>query len=248
MSAVRTPAKHPRPTVVGRAPDELAGRDQPAGEAAPVAVRGTPDGAIESRLAVMPTVDLVARVRTGDRDALEVICLRCLRGLHGFAAGRVPPRIRGMVDTQDLVAEALEKGLAKLLDLDLGRAGALMAYFRQILRNLIVDKIRGADRAPRPEPLNDQHADDTLSPLERALDREKVEIYEAALQRLKPRDAEMIILRVDHQASYDEVAVFLGQSTANAARIAVRRALLKLANEMSRASRVRGERRGGDES
>src|SRR5687768_2140769 len=77
MSAVRTPAKHPRPTVVGRAPDELAGRDQPAGEAAPVAVRGTPDGAIESRLAVMPTVDLVARVRTGDRDALEVICLRC---------------------------------------------------------------------------------------------------------------------------------------------------------------------------
>jgi DNA-directed RNA polymerase specialized sigma24 family protein len=103
------------------------------------------------------------------------------------------------------------------------------------------------DPAPRPASLNGQHVDDTLSRLERALDREKVEMYEAALQRLKPRDAEMIILRVEHQASYDEIAVFLGQPTANAARIAVRRALFRLANEMSRASRVRGAKRGGDE-
>jgi RNA polymerase sigma factor (sigma-70 family) len=223
MSVVPTSAKHSGRRVGGQAPDT----------------------APDSAFAVMSTMDLVARVRSGDQDALEAVCVRCLRGLHGFAAGRVPPRIRGMWDTQDLVAEALEKGLAKLLDLDLGRHGALMAYLRQVLRNLIVDKIRAADRAPRPTPLDDQHVDDTLSPLERALDREKVELYEAALQCLKPRDAELIILRVEQQADYDEIAVFLSLPTANAARIAVRRALFRLAHEMSRASRVRGAKKDG---
>ena len=207
-----------------------------------------PDGAPESAFAVMSTLDLVARVRRGDQEALEAVCLRCLRGLHAFAAGRVPPRIRGMWDTQDLVAEAFEKGLARLLDLDLGRQGALMAYFRQILRNLIVDKVRAADRAPMTATLDDRHVDDTLSPLELALDREKLERYEAALQRLKPRDAELIILRVEQQADYEEMVVFLGLPSANAARVAVRRALLRLAHEMSGASRVRGAKKDGESS
>ena len=199
-------------------------------------------------MAVMSTVDLVARVRGGDQDALEAVCHRCLSGLHAFAAGRVPPRIRGMCDTQDLVAEALEKGLTRLLDLDLPRQGALMAYFRQVLRNLIVDKVRAADRAPRTATLDDRHVDDTLSPLEQALDREKLERYEAALQRLKPRDAELIILRVEQQADYAEIVVFLGLPSTNAARVAVRRALLRLAHEMSIASRVRGTKKHGESS
>jgi RNA polymerase sigma factor (sigma-70 family) len=192
------------------------------------------------------TLDLVARVRGGDQDALEVVCLRCLKGLRCFAAGRVPPRIRGMVDTQDLVAEALQKGLNRLLDIDLGRAGALMAYLRQVLKNLIVDKVRAADRAPRSTLLDERVVDDTQSPLERALDREKVELYEEALQRLKPRDAEMIILRVEQQAPYDEIAVYMGLPTANAARTAVRRALFRLAHAMSRVTRVQDGKPDGD--
>ena len=207
-----------------------------------------PDGAPASALAVMSTVDLVARVRRGDQEALEAVCLRCLRGLHGYAAGRVPPRIRGLCDTQDLVAEALEKGLARLLDLDVGRQGALMAYFRQILRNLIIDKVRAAERGPRTATLDDRLVDDTLSPLELALDREKLERYDAALQRLKPRDAELIILRVEQQSDYEEIVLFLGLPSVNAARVAVRRALLRLAHEMSSASRVRGAKKGGESS
>jgi len=226
MSAVPTSAKHSRRRVGG----------QP------------PDGAPESAFAVMSTVDLVARVRGGDQEALEAVCLRCLTGLHAFAAGRVPRRIRGMLDTQDLVAEALERGVARLLDVDLPRQGALMAYFRQILRNLIVDKVRAAERVPVPASLDDRHADDTRSPLELALDREKLDRYDAALQRLKPRDAELIILRVEQQADYEEIVVFLGLPSANAARVAVRRALLRLAHEMSGTSRGRGATKDGESS
>lgn len=203
------------------------------------------DMAAEPALAMMSTVDLVARYRGGDQEALEAVCLRCLRGLHAFAAGRVPPHIRGMCDTQDLVAEALEKGVSRLLDLDLGRQGALMAYFRQVLKNLIVDKVRAAERAPVAAPLDDRHVANTRSPLELALDREKVERYEAALERLKPRDAELIVLRVEQQADYEEIAVFLGLRSANAARVAARRALFRLAHEMSSPHRVRGAKKDG---
>jgi RNA polymerase sigma-70 factor, ECF subfamily len=225
MSVVPTSAKHPPPAVDGKTSDAAAPDPRPE---------------------LTSTIELVARVRNGDPDALEAVCLRCLKGLRCFAAGRVPPRIRGMVDTQDLVAEALEKGLNRLLDLDLGRQGALMAYLRQILKNLIVDKIRAADRAPTSTLLDNQHVDDTQSPLERALDREKVELYEEALQRLKPRDAEMIILRVEQQAPYDEIAIYMGLPTANAARTAVRRALFRLAHVMSRVSRVKDGKGNGE--
>ena len=123
-----------------------------------------------------------------------------------------------------------------------------MAYFRQILRNLIVDKVRAAERVPVPASLDDRHADDTRSPLELALDREKLDRYDAALQRLKPRDAELIILRVEQQADYEEIVVFLGLPSANAARVAVRRALLRLAHEMSGMSRGRGATKDGESS
>jgi RNA polymerase sigma factor (sigma-70 family) len=251
MSAVSTSAKHPHTGVDRRTADDLAARDQSAivpagiGVAKIVTPRAT-EAVPDPPSALISTLDLVARVRNGDQDALEAVCLRCLKGLRCFAAGRVPPRIRGMLDTQDLVAEALEKGLARLLDLDLGREGALMAYLRQVLKNLIVDKIRAADRAPTSTLLDDQYVDDTQSPLEKALAREKVELYEAALQRLKPRDAEMIILRVEQQASYDEIAIYMGLPTANAARTAVRRALFRLAHAMSRVSRVQDGKSDGD--
>jgi RNA polymerase sigma factor (sigma-70 family) len=251
MSVVPTSAKHPDLAVDRQTAEDLAVRNQspgvPAGiGAAKILAPLATDAVPNPRSELISTLDLVARVRNGDQDALEVVCLRCLRGLRCFAAGRVPPRIRGMVDTQDIVAEALEKGMARILDLDLGRQGALMSYLRQVLKNLIVDKIRAADRAPTSTLLDDQHVDDTQSPLERALDREKVELYEEALQRLKPRDAELIILRVEQQASYDDVAVYMGLTTANAARTAVRRALFRLAYVMSRVSRVQDGKCDGD--
>jgi RNA polymerase sigma factor (sigma-70 family) len=192
------------------------------------------------------TLDLVARLRAGDKEALDIVWARCWKSLSCFAAGRVPPRIRGMLETQDLVAEALEKGLSRLLDIELARDGALMSYLRRVLKNLIVDKIRAADRSPLRASLDDQQLDDTLSPLDRALEREKAELYEAALERLKPRDAELILLRVEQQSNYDEIALHRGLPTANAARIAVRRALFRLAHEMSRVKRSRCGQADGD--
>jgi DNA-directed RNA polymerase specialized sigma24 family protein len=61
-----------------------------------------------------------------------------------------------------------------------------------------------------------------------------VERYEAALQRLRPEEREAIIARVEMERSYQEIAISLGKPSADAARMAVSRALLRLAEEMNR--------------
>jgi hypothetical protein len=55
---------------------------------------------------------------------------------------------------------------------------------------------------------------------------------EAALQRLKPADREAIVARIELQQSYAEVAVALDKPTADAARVAVTRALARLVKAM----------------
>jgi RNA polymerase sigma-70 factor (ECF subfamily) len=78
----------------------------------------------------------------------------------------------------------------------------------------------------------DDRPDPAPSPLEHAIGREGIERYEAALQRLKPADREAIVARLELQQSYEEVAVALGKPTANAARVAVTRALARLLREL----------------
>ena len=54
----------------------------------------------------------------------------------------------------------------------------------------------------------------------------------SALQRLKPAEREAIVARVELQLTYEELAVALDKPSKDAARMAVARALLRLAMEM----------------
>jgi len=78
----------------------------------------------------------------------------------------------------------------------------------------------------------DEHADSGASPLEEAIGREALERYENALQRLRPEEREVIIARVEMQQSYAQIAAAHGKASPDAARMAVTRALLRLAEEM----------------
>ena len=70
--------------------------------------------------------------------------------------------------------------------------------------------------------------------LDLAIGSEAVERYDAALARLRPEEREAIVARVEMDCSYQEVAEALGKPSADAARMAVSRALLRLAEEMNR--------------
>ena len=112
--------------------------------------------------------------------------------------------------------------------------GALQAYLRQTLANRIRDEIRGVTRRPAPSPLDQAAppADDQASPLEQAIGREALDAYEGALKRLRPSDREAIVARIELQYSYQQLAEALGKPSAEAARMAVARALVRLANDM----------------
>ena len=71
-----------------------------------------------------------------------------------------------------------------------------------------------------------------MSPLDRAIGSENVARYDAAVRRLSPADREAIVGRIELEYSYAELAVVLNKPTADAARVAVTRAMKRLADGM----------------
>jgi len=187
-----------------------------------------PDGGAPLAPSVTSTVRLLSRARAGDREALEALFARFGPELRRFARGRLPRQVRGMVDTPDVVQETLLQTFTHLNGFDNRGDGALRAYMRQVLVNRIKDEIRRAGRRPAGDPIDEAHADDGQSPLEAAIGRQGVERYETALASLKGEDRELVIARVELGLSYPEIAGSTGRASANAARMAVVRALVRL--------------------
>jgi len=196
----------------------------------PLADRASPtgDAALES------TYALVERAKTGDREALDRLFARFLPSLRRWASGRLPRWTRDLMDTDDLVQETVMRALNRIDRFESRHEGALQAYLRQAIVNRIRDEIRRGKRSPTETPLADNAADRGASPLELAIGGEALERYESALARLRPEEREAIIARIEMDGTYQDVARALGKPSADAARMAVSRALLRLAEEMSR--------------
>lgn len=180
------------------------------------------------------TTALLERARQGDEDALNELFRRHMPPLRRWARGRLPQWTRDLRDTEDLVQETLAQTLRHIGSFEPRHEGALQAYLRQALVNRVRDEVRRVSRHPAGLELQDQDAvrDPVASPLEQVIGREALDRYEAALQRLRPEDRELIIARVEMQQSYQQIAVAHGKSSADAARMAVTRALMKIAEEM----------------
>jgi RNA polymerase sigma-70 factor (ECF subfamily) len=177
---------------------------------------------------------LIGRARQGDALALDALCHRYLPRLRRWAHGRLPRWARDAVDTQDLVQDTLVQVLRRVDSFEPRHDGAFQAYLRQALVNRLRDEIRRAARRPAIEDLDPDNASPDPSPLEMAIGQEALQRYEAALARLRPEDREAIIIRVELGCPYADVAAALGKPSAAAAHMAVSRALVRLANEMSR--------------
>jgi RNA polymerase sigma-70 factor, ECF subfamily len=180
------------------------------------------------------TYELVERAKSGDDEALNRLFARYLPSLRRWASGRLPRWSRDLMDTDDLVQETVIRAVKRIDRFESRHEGALQAYLRQAIVNRIRDEVRRAKRSPMPSALDENAADAGASPLEEAIGGEALECYEAALTRLRPEEREAIVARVEMDGSYQEVATALGKPSADAARMAISRALLRLAQEMSR--------------
>jgi RNA polymerase sigma-70 factor (ECF subfamily) len=191
-----------------------------------------PDSQFSPPQTLDSTVELLNRAKGGDRSALEILLERSLPALRRWARGRLPVAARGALDTQDLVQDTVLKSLGRLEQFEPRHEGALQAYLRQAVLNRIRDEVRRVVRRPAQAELSESQPAEQASPLDVAIGRQGVDRYEAALQRLRPADREAIIGRFELQHDYQELAIILGKPNANAARVAVTRALARLMEQM----------------
>jgi RNA polymerase sigma factor (sigma-70 family) len=180
---------------------------------------------------------LIERAQRGDRGALERLFARLRPPLQRWARGRLPVWARGLVDTDDLVQDSLLQTFKRIEAFELHYPGGLQGYLRQAVLNRLRDELRRRQRQPVFEEVEAVHLEATGSPLEAAIGSEEAARYEAALARLRPEDREAIVARIEMGYDYGELADALGKPSPDAARKAVQRAILRLAEEL-RSGRV----------
>jgi RNA polymerase sigma-70 factor (ECF subfamily) len=181
------------------------------------------------------SVDLLLKAQSGDDDALNRLLARYLPRLQRWASGRLPLGVRTMLDTGDLVQDAVINALRHLNTFEIRTEGALQAYLRRAVNNRITDLYRRAARRPGRVEIPEDIAAGHTSPLEAAIGAEALERYERALASLTEGEREAVVLRVELGLSYEEIAGQLEKPSADAARMAVTRAIARLAAEMRRA-------------
>ena len=190
-------------------------------------------GGRDALLSDEPTIELVLKARGGDRRAVEALLQRCLPQLRRWAHGKLPGYAREALDTGDLVQEAALHLLQRVDQFEPRHVGAMQAYLRLSVMNRIRDEIRRVARRPVSVELVEEPAAEAPSPLEVTIQNESYERYRTALDLLSPRHRELVVAKMEAQWSLTRIADHFGIGTADAARMAVNRALQRLAKEIS---------------
>ena len=178
------------------------------------------------------TASLVERARHGDSTALQVLLRRYLPRLQHWASRRLPHFARDLLDTDDLVQEAVINTIRRLDNFEPKNPGSFLAYLRRAILNRIGDEIRRAQRKELKAEFFREGMSPQRSPLEEAIGSETIERYERALAELEPDAQEAVIARIELGFSYAEIAESIGKPSADAVRMMVGRAIKKLAESM----------------
>ena len=181
---------------------------------------------------MLATVELLRLAKAGEPRALEQLMARYLPRLRRWASGRLPMRARSLMDTTDLVQETLLRVIEGLDRIEVRGPGGFQAYVRQAVLNRIQDEVRWASRRPGPDGVPEDLHDASPSPLEHAIGADVLGRYESALQHLPEEDRELLHLRIELDFDYQEIAAMTGRPSRDAARMAIQRALSRLADGM----------------
>lgn len=181
----------------------------------------------------LSSLALLLRAKAGDASAVSRLFRRLLPELRRWAHGRLPGWARRRVDTDDLVQDSFLHLHRHLKSIEPRRRDVLAAYLRQSIRNRIRDEIRRAGQVELSGVAVSDPADWAPSPAEESERRAEEERYRQGLERLSQQDRELIVGRLEMGYSYQQLALATGRETPDAARVAVRRALLRLADTIN---------------
>lgn len=179
-----------------------------------------------------PTQVLLDGAKDGREDAVNILLDRYGPRLRRWATGRLPGHARHIDDTEDIVQDVLVQALKNVKNFEHRQEGAFHSYLRTAILNRIRNRVRHAGVRERAEEPVAEGYRPAPSPLEELIGSEALERYEQALATLKESDRELVVARIEMDCSYEELADLTDRPSANAARMACKRALMRLAQEM----------------
>ncbi len=180
---------------------------------------------------------LLNRVRRGSSSAVNALFERYAPWLRRRASGRLPQWARSGVATSDLVQDVLHHAFARLNWFESKHVSALRAYLRRAVENRVQDELRRAIRrldlarlAPGEEP--PRPFEDAAAQYRQLLHDEMWGRYREGLKRLKVRDRRLIVGRAELGYNYEQLAATERLPSPDAARKALKRAVIRLSAVM----------------
>lgn len=175
------------------------------------------------------------RALRGSHAALDALFQRYRSWLRTWARGRLPRFTRAAIDTSDLIQDTLQRTFAQLASFKAGQARALRVYVRRAVENRVRDESRRATfRQGVTLPESSMPASDAAAPQHRQLiENQTWARYLDALERLPDRDRRLIVGRAELGYNSAQLAFLERLSSPAVARVALRRAVLKLGALMS---------------
>lgn len=150
--------------------------------------------------------------------------------LVAWAHGRLPSFARHRADTEDLVGDAVVAALKRSNSMDPEKPGMVVRFEQLAILNRIRDEIRWSRRVEAGSGGADAAIDPSPSPMDHLLESEDRRRFRKALLQLRLGEQLLIVGRVELHLSYAHLARATGLPSAEAARSATRRALLRLAH------------------
>jgi RNA polymerase sigma-70 factor (ECF subfamily) len=199
--------------------------------------------ASEETRGLLATRDLLPAACAGDVQAREQLFARFTPVLRRFLHARLPPSVRGLLDTDDLVQEVWASALAQLHRLEYRGPGAFWCYLRRIGQNHVAHVVRRStvqtldlEAAADVSADEDAPAQPTHSPepVRALLEKERLGAFERALECISMPQRQALLMRLELELPYDVIAAECGQPSADAARMVVCRAMAKVAERLAR--------------
>jgi RNA polymerase sigma-70 factor, ECF subfamily len=170
------------------------------------------------------TFGLVARARSGDREAYAILFDRFYDEIYRFATRRIGDPVAGQDAAADTFADAF-RSIARFEE----TGAPFQAWLYTIARRRIVDQIRMRARHEHAE----LSADDALQPACAGHETSVVDglLLRALITRLPDSERDVVELRFMEDLDVEQTALRLGKQP-GAVRVAQHRALMKLRTMM----------------
>ena len=180
------------------------------------------------------STELLRQARRGDRSAVDALFARLFPWLQRRTRGRLPRWARGVLDTSDVVQDVLLHSIRLISGFESPSSVAFRAYLLRAVDHRIRDEMRRVGRRDTHGGLEEDAlpAAGDPSPLQQLIADETWQRYLRGLKRLTPRERRLIVGRGELGYSFKQLALIDDRASADAARKALRRALVRLSQEM----------------